>query len=426
MARPGAAPALAIARDRARLSRRARLVAHRTGRSGRLRHLHLHDAGSIPARRRLPALGVSDRRRLALCGRDLAGRRRAHAERAADDRVPAGGGGGHLVAVHTMERLARSARRSLAAERVCLGVQVRPRAGGAAGRRSGARLPGAVRPGGLRARHRRGRQVDAGAGSARAARVAARVKSRAGRIAARGGIRGRVRGADAPVPRVGTRRRVGGVLDPGRPHHHRRVVALPAAALARPGRARRGLHARGRGAGMGRSGRHGRSAADPGRSARACVASAWSPGCGSRACGAGARGVPAHEPHLQLAVPRRGARRVGDRDRAARPQPARTARCWELLQPRRACSTRSSTRSCCRALPGSGSRFRRSCSPSRSRSRAGCCCPPCVAATTLPRREIRCHRRRGLHRLAALRGARRPRGRGGPASTASPTTTTPG
>ena len=55
--------------------------------------------GTVAARRRLPALGVPDGRRLAVRARDVAGRRLgADAERAADDPVPARGRRRHLVA----------------------------------------------------------------------------------------------------------------------------------------------------------------------------------------------------------------------------------------------------------------------------------------------------------------------------------------
>jgi hypothetical protein len=76
------------------------------------------------------------------------------------------------------------------------------------------------------------------------------------------------------------------VRHPGWADDHRRVAALPAAALARPGGARGGLLARRRRPRLGGSGGNGRPAAPARRRARGCVARARAP-CGRSSRGRG-------------------------------------------------------------------------------------------------------------------------------------------
>ena len=310
------------------LPRRARLVAHRGGHPRRLRRLDLHEPGAVAARRRLPALGVPDGRRLAVRARDVAGRRLgADAERAAHDPVPARGRRRRLVAADAVERVARGARRPLAAEpyawefkfdlvpaallAVGLALAYRERFG----------LAGIVLGVGAAVKW-----TPALAALALLVWLLASRRTREG-VAARRGLRRRLRGTDAPVPGLGSRRRA-------RRRTRSRVGGRSPASRCRTcrctGSARRSSARTSRTRPSCRTGpirRPPSSSCSSPRRARDRLARAWAPGGGSGRGRDRARGVPAHEPDLQLAVPRRAARGVGRGDRAARPQLGASSSC---------------------------------------------------------------------------------------------------
>ena len=182
LARAGAAQAPAAARHRRRVAGGARRRASRAGDPDRLRRHRLPDAGAVVAGRPLPALRVSDGRRLAVRLRDVDRRGIGEdGERLADDPLPACDRRRDLVAPHTMVGVAGRPRRALAARRLRVGVQVRPSSGRVARGRARAGVQGAVRAGRRRARDRRGRQVDSGARDARARRLARVVANGVGR-----------------------------------------------------------------------------------------------------------------------------------------------------------------------------------------------------------------------------------------------------
>ena len=216
---------------------------HRSGRPGRLRHLDLHEPGAVASRWRLPALGVSDGRGLILRAGDLAGRRVARTPNALlmipcqlaavaaiwSLRTRWSAWLAALVAALAAERYSGSSS-STSCRLRCWPSASPWRTGSGSGSRA-SRSASARRSSG----RRRSPRSRCSCGCSRRTVPRESLRHAAGFVVAFGALTIPYLAWDADDVWAA-------YVDPGWPDDHRRVAAVPAAALARPGGPRRGLH----------------------------------------------------------------------------------------------------------------------------------------------------------------------------------------